>query len=276
MGASFLFISFLTYCFISTCFQQKILFTTKFTIMELDLRTRNSKLLIRQNAEMFSMDYDYNNKFIYFPRYHEHDIMRFNYPSINITLETVLKTGTNPAGLAIDSKFDHIYWTEIGTSSIVRCNLNGTYKYTFPETIRSPFVIQLDLANRLIYYVERYDRIIKSSFNLSEKKVIVPLGNVRVDCMDLDIDEERLYWITYNEGELKSASSKGNDVQPVISTNSKFNNYALRVYGSYIIYGSNTTLMEVNKKQGSIPTELYNDVSAINSIYVGKKSLVFI
>lgn len=73
---------------------------------------------------------------------------RFTYPSTNITLETVIKTGKNPAGLAIDSKFDHIYWTEIETNSIVRCNLNGKDRYTFPETIRKPFVIQLDLANR--------------------------------------------------------------------------------------------------------------------------------
>lgn len=244
--------------------------------MELDLRTSNLALLVRQNAEMFSMDYDYNNKFIYFPRYHENDIMRFTYPSIHITLETVVKTERNPAGLAIDSKFDHIYWTEIGTGRIVRCNLNGTDRYAFPEIISNPFVIQLDLANRLIYYVERNDSIIKSSFNLSEKLVIVSLGKERVDCMDLDIDEERLYWITYDKGQLKSASSRGNDVQQVISTNSKINNYALRVYGSYILYGSDTKLMKLKKKPGSIPTELYNDISAINSIYVGKKSLVFI
>ncbi|XP_071133321.1 low-density lipoprotein receptor-related protein 5-like isoform X2 [Mytilus edulis] len=267
MGVSFLFISCLAYCFTSISFQQKVLFTTKFTIMELDFKTSNSTLLVRQNAEMFSMDYDYKNKFIYFPRYHHNDIMRFTYPSTNITLETVLKTGTNPSGLAIDSKFDHIYWTEIGTSSIVRCNLNGTYRYTFPETIRNPFVIRLDLANRLIYYVERRDGIIKSSFNLSEKLKIVTL-NERVDCMDLDIDEERLYWITYDKGELKSASSRGNDVQQVISTNSNINNYALRVHRSYILYGSDTKLMKLNKKPGSIPTELYNDKNAINSIYV--------
>lgn len=92
----------------------------------------------------------------------------------------------------------------------------------------------------------------------------------------LDIDEERLYWITYDKGELKSASSRGNDVQQVILTNSKINNYALRVHRSYILYGSDTKLMKLNKKPGSIPTELYNDKNAINSIYVGKKSLVFI
>ncbi|VDI79200.1 Hypothetical predicted protein, partial [Mytilus galloprovincialis] len=123
--------------------------------------------------------------------------------------------------------------------------------------IRNPFVIQLDLANRLIYYVERYDSIIKSSFNLSEKLEIVSLGNERVDCMDLDIDEERLYWITYDKGELKSASSRGNDVQQVISTNSKINNYALRVHGSYILYDSDTKLYDTQnidnlKKYGRV------------------------
>lgn len=50
--------------------------------MELDLKTSNSTLLVRQNAEMFSMDYDYKNKFIYFPRYHENDIMRYVYFTI--------------------------------------------------------------------------------------------------------------------------------------------------------------------------------------------------
>ncbi|CAG2199985.1 LRP5_6 [Mytilus edulis] len=235
--------------------------------MEFDIDTGNVTVLVEQSDNVYAMDYDYKNRFIYFPRYNTHDIVRFAYPSKNRTLQTVIQSSPySPSGIAVDPTNDHIYWTDYDGHRLSRCNLDGS-NVTVLSSLSSPFVIRLDLTNRWMYIVERDIGILKSRFDLSENKTIVNFVS-RVYCMDIDTDEQRLYWIIYDNGDMKSATLNGSDVKTILSTNSAGNKMAIGVLGSNIFYADNNQLFMVAKTPGSTPTFLYTDNSRIESIFV--------
>ncbi|XP_063400360.1 very low-density lipoprotein receptor-like [Mytilus trossulus] len=133
-----------------TSFTGTILYSTNTAIMEFDIDTHNVTVLVEQSDTVFAMDYDYKNRFIYFPRYNTHDIVRFAYPSKNRTLQRVIQSLSYPSGIAVDSTNDHIYWTADFAHILSRCNMDGSNVIVL-STLSYPFVIRLDLTNR--YYV---------------------------------------------------------------------------------------------------------------------------
>ncbi|CAC5397307.1 LRP4 [Mytilus coruscus] len=302
-------------------------------------------VLVELRATVYSMDYDYKNKQVYLPRYFNNDIMRFGYHTGFIVVHKVVSTSNRPAGLAIDSNHNHIYWTESvgGVGRIVRCDLDGSNvtiiahsldypfvlrldvknRFRYPakciklqivvstrdrpagiaidsvqghvywtesiyekgrivrcnfdgsnviaifESLEFPFVIRLDIKNRWMYFVERFSRISRSSLNVTQQQVLVNV-NPDVTCMDLDIKNERLYWILDNTGDLKSALVDGTSVKTIINTNCKSpvcKNIAIDVVGTNIYFSNHKQLSMSNTSTGLGFTVLYNDTNRIDSIY---------
>ncbi|CAG2237274.1 unnamed protein product [Mytilus edulis] len=235
--------------------------------MEFDIDTGNVTVLLEQSENVYAMDYDYKNRFIYFPRYNTHDIVRFAYPSKNTTLQTVIQSLSGPTGIAVDPTNGHIYWTDYNTNRLSRCNLDGN-NVNVLSSLNSPLVIRLDLTNRWIYIVERFLGILKSRFDVAKQQNIVNSTSAPVDSMDIDTNEHRLYWIN-GEGDITSSKDDGSDVKTIHSTNVTAYYYAIGVVGSYIYYGNAyNQLLMVSKTPGSAQTVLYNDTSRIYSIFV--------
>lgn len=75
----------ITHCFESFHFfisgvREIVLFADSNNIMEFDVDTRNvTVLFVHAGLEVNAMDYDYRNRYVYFPRYSRHDIMRYGY-----------------------------------------------------------------------------------------------------------------------------------------------------------------------------------------------------
>lgn len=84
----------------------------------------------------------------------------------------------------------------------------------------------------------------------------------------VDTDDNRLFWIIDNTGELKSAKDDGSDVKKILSTKTSGTKLSIRVFGSYIFYADYTKLLMVAKTPGSMPTVLYNETSRITSMFV--------
>ncbi|CAG2227843.1 unnamed protein product [Mytilus edulis] len=184
--------------------------------MEFDFDTRSATVLLELGGTyVFTMNYDYQNRYIYVPRHNYQDIVRFAYPSNNTTLQTVVQSLSYPTGIAVDSANDHIYW--IDSNRLSRCNLDGR-NVTVLSTFIYPWVIRLDVTNRWMYIVERNTGILKSRFDLSDRRTITNFTSTPVYCMDIDTEENRLYWINY-DGEMKSCKDDGSDVKTILSTN---------------------------------------------------------
>ncbi|XP_071133255.1 low-density lipoprotein receptor-related protein 6-like [Mytilus edulis] len=249
----------------------KLLFSNLTSIIEYDGNTRNMAVLIEHGTNaVFSLDYDYKNRYVYFPRYNIHDIVRFSYPSKNRTIQIVVQTENLPVGIGVDSANHHIYWVIQFGNKLSRCNLDGTNVTVLP-TLSEPWVIRLDVSKRWMYIVEENLGISKSKFDLGENQTIVNFVSTPVRCLDIDYDENRLYWINYN-GDIKSAKDDGSDVQTIISTNVRRIYYAIGVSDRNIYYTISNHLLIVTKTPGLKPTVLYNGTSLITSIFVFNQS----
>ncbi|XP_063417215.1 low-density lipoprotein receptor-related protein 4-like [Mytilus trossulus] len=192
---------------------------------------------------------------------------KFEYPSKNVTIQKVVRSFGSPSGLAVDSTNEHLYWVDDDGHRLVRSNLDGS-NVTVLSKLSNPFVIRLDLTNRWVYIVQNYLGISKSSIDLNhELRRIVNFTSTYVACMDIDTDEQRLYWID-NNGDILSAVDDGSDVKPILSTHHRRTHYAMGVVGSHIYYATDSQLLVVPKLQGSTPILLYNDTSRIDSIFV--------
>ncbi|XP_052065103.1 low-density lipoprotein receptor-related protein 8-like isoform X2 [Mytilus californianus] len=250
----------------------KVLFSTWFTVKEFDVDTRNVTVLIDSGLSgVYAMDYDYENRYVYFPKYSSEEIVRFAYPAKNIILQTVVKTGLYPSGIAVDSANDYIYWIEYDLAGLSRCNLDGS-NVTVLSTLSSPWAIRLDLINRWMYIVERYSGILKSRFNSTEQQAIVNFTSQRVDCIDIDTEEQRLFWINY-DGDMKSAKDDGSDITIIHSTHSEKAYHAIGVIRTYMYYANYNQLLMVDKAPGSTSNVLYTDTGHIDSIFVFIKSV---
>ncbi|CAC5413281.1 LRP1 [Mytilus coruscus] len=248
----------------------KLLFSNSTSIMEFDVATQNVTPLIEHaGSRLFALDFDYSKGYVYFPRALQQEIMRFPYTSTNRTLQTVVKTGLLPVGLAVDSVNEHVYWIEYYGFELYRCNMDGT-NITVLSTLRNPFVIRLDVTNRWIYILETQptaSRILKSRFDIAITQTIVNL-TTHVLCMAIDNDENRLYWMI-DDGDIQSAKDDGSDVKTILSTNVSISNCAIDVFGSYVYYAYGSHLLLLNKAQET-QTVLCNYTSRIDGIFVFK------
>ncbi|VDI53101.1 Hypothetical predicted protein [Mytilus galloprovincialis] len=240
--------------------------------MEFDVDTRNvTVLFVHTGSEVNAMDYDYRNRYVYFPRYSRHDIMRFKYPSENRILETVIHT-QRPVCIAIDSVNGHLYWIKYQEdNTLSRSDLDGTNVHVVSTPLRDTFALRLDLSRRWLYMVDRSSGISKSRYNLSENKTIVNFHPQRVDCIDIDVMENKVYWID-GSGNLTSVKDDGSNVEKIISTNVSTSYYAISVFGRVIYYAGYNKLFVINKTQGSSPISLYSVSSRIGSIFVFNRS----
>ncbi|CAG2196150.1 LRP5_6 [Mytilus edulis] len=231
-------------------------------------------LVVHGNSQVFSIDYDYQNRYVYFPRTNSKDIMRFPYPSQNITLQHVVNTSSYPSGVAVDSANDHVYWVNNGGYILSRCKLDGTNVVVVSNSLSRTFMIRLDVMNRWLYIGYYNKGISKSRFDLTDMSMIVNFTSTTY-CMDIDLIEQRLYWMN-DDGDIKSVNVDGSDVKTIISTIYRRNYFAIGAFGSYIYYTGNNQLGMRNKSQGSTPTILYTDTSTITSIYVFNSTGMYI
>ncbi|XP_052067597.1 low-density lipoprotein receptor-related protein 5-like isoform X2 [Mytilus californianus] len=139
---------FLNWILLASSYSRKLLYSVHNAIMEFDTDTHNVTVLVEHGGDyVYAMDYDYKNRFIYFPRYNTRDIVRFPYSSKNITLQTVIQSLSYPIGIAVDSTNDHLYWVDYNTHRLSRCSLNGSNR-TVLSTLYHPIVIRVDVKNR--------------------------------------------------------------------------------------------------------------------------------
>ncbi|CAG2240469.1 LRP2 [Mytilus edulis] len=173
--------------------REKVLFENSSSINEVDVDTLNVTVLVRHGDTngVYSLDYDYQNKYVYFPRHNAMDIMQFPYPSQNIVLQHVVNTSSNPVGVTVDSTNDHVYWVNDGDNKLSRCQSDGTNVVVVSTGLSNTFMIQLDVINRWFYIGYFNYGISKSRFDLADISMIVNF-TAQAYCMDIGMFYECL------------------------------------------------------------------------------------
>ncbi|VDI78942.1 Hypothetical predicted protein, partial [Mytilus galloprovincialis] len=201
------------------------------------------------------------------------------YPSQNYTLQSICTTGINPGGIAIDYVLGHVYFAHDNTK-ISRCNLDGSNAVDIHTSLNGPFALGLDVKNGWMYFSENGipRKMARSRFDLSQRQDIYTQPFVAYS-LDLDLDEDILYWIIDESNEIKSANFDGSNIKTVMNINAhggKYDNPPIRISESYIFFTELGKLFRMNKTTATSPSLLFTDTQRINSLYLyehtGKKS----
>ncbi|XP_076087726.1 vitellogenin receptor-like [Mytilus galloprovincialis] len=150
--AIFLYTSIIVLCFVSQGLPNMIILTGYNYIKVINLDTGDASYLLTDlQSDIYSIEYDYKNMYIYFPRFDKNDILRFRYPSEKVyNLETVT-AADKPTGLAIDPVNNHLYWTEQFKGNLYRSNLDGSDKTLILQD-DIIFALTIDFKERWLYY----------------------------------------------------------------------------------------------------------------------------
>ncbi|CAG2209911.1 unnamed protein product [Mytilus edulis] len=148
---------------IAKSLEEKLLFSTSGYLKEIDLNSSVVKVLINAGSTVYSLTYDYYEKYLYVPR-SQGDIIR------------------NPLGLAFDSVNHHLYWTDDVEGRIMRCNADGSNKTTVlveTEPAALTIDIKIDVSNSRLYWMEYGTGDLKSAWhNGSDVKTIVSTHSI--------------------------------------------------------------------------------------------------
>ncbi|XP_076089216.1 low-density lipoprotein receptor-related protein 6-like [Mytilus galloprovincialis] len=248
-------------CLICQGLQNKLIYSTENTIKEIDLRSGDVSVLLQNlRSNIYSLDCDYKNGYIYFPRHNLNVISRFRYPSDKSYKEEDVTTAEQPISLVIDPVYEHVYWTERYTGKICRCNFNRLNKACILKEDRL-YAITLDHRNRWLYYSTfgTTRKIRKARLNGSENQTVIK--SVEVTGLGIDTNGWRLYYMIHDKGELKSSSLNGTNIIDVFSTNKTQTSIGIYVYDSNIYCTNGTQLLKVTSSQAATAYVMHTDTA---------------
>ncbi|CAG2241717.1 LRP2 [Mytilus edulis] len=241
-------------------------------IYEYNLETRTvSYLLTNIQSDVYSITYDYNNGYIYFPRLHKNDIQRFQYPSEIPYTSKFVTHASVPIGIAIDPLYSHVYWTEYNAGNIYRCNLDGSDKSRVLS--EDPlFGLTLDYRNRWLYYSTTLTTPIRSirrsRLDGTENQTVI--GEEASD-LSIDFKGNRLYWMNFATGDLKSAYLNGTDDRKVFSTNTTIKNVGIHVLDSELYCINFNKILKVTLSPVTSSRVIYQGTNRIYGLFVYKE-----
>ncbi|XP_052080605.1 low-density lipoprotein receptor-related protein 5-like [Mytilus californianus] len=267
-------------CLITQGFPSKLVFSTNMTdsngrIYEFNLDTgRVSYILTNLQSDVYSIAYDYNNGYIYIPRLHKNDIQRVKYPSDQAYTPEFVTNASVPIGIAIDPLYGNVYWTEYNVGkagNIYRCNLNGSDKFLVLND--DPlFALTLDYRYRWLYYsttlTAKKRSIRRSRLDGTRNQTVI-----EEEASDLSIDfiEERLYWMNFATGDLKSAYLNGTNDRKLFSTNTTIQNVGIYVLDDEIYCVNFNEILKVTLQPVTSASVIYAGTKRIYGLLVYKE-----
>ena len=129
----------------------------------------------------------------------------------------------NIAGTIIDPNAPKIYWTD--GSQINRTNLDGSgFQQYHTEPSYSPSGIEIDTLNKLVYWTNNWGQIKKGSIGDTGLTGVIDFMNDGIDInrelagLALDVDGQKIYWVSKFNGTINSANLTAMDPTSVPTT----------------------------------------------------------
>lgn len=244
-----------------------LLFSVGNIIKELDLNTGNVTALIDIASRVFSMAYDYENKYIYLPRNDKNDIIRLRYPSENVSTLKTIVTVASPLNIAIDQINEHLYWID-SSSRIRRCKTDGTNQVTILSEL-GIWGLAIDLTNRWIIYSNpnTMKGIYRVRFDGTEMQTVIAYSN-QITGLYLDNDDNLLYFVDYTYGDIKSVTTTGSNLTNILSTGTRRKNYGVVVTGDHIYCTNYTKIIKQTKYSGTTTEIIHTEPHEVTGLFV--------
>ena len=122
---------------------------------------------------------------------------------------TLIATGTDPAGIALDLASGKIYWAEIGDGKIRRANLDGSGAQDIVVGI-TPVAVAIDAQGGKIYWTDFSvtGLIHRSNLDGSAIEPLIPFQGDR-EGLALDLRARKMYWTERALGRVERANVDG-------------------------------------------------------------------
>ena len=110
------------------------------------------------------------------------------------TVNDFVVTGLiSPLGIAIDSANRKVYWTDYGTHTVKRSDIEGTNIEILVENLLMPRHIALDLHNNKIYWTDSKDNLVQTA-NMDGSEYEILVKDIPGAGIALDINQGKMYW----------------------------------------------------------------------------------
>lgn len=81
-----------------------------------------------------------------------------------------------------------------------------------------------------------------------------------------DVPRDRIYWMEFGSGDLKSAYHNGSDINTVVKTNQINRNWGIAISDDFIFYASGKQILKINKSSGQNATVVHSDTNQIYGV----------
>ncbi|MQG39941.1 MAG: hypothetical protein FI718_08175 [SAR202 cluster bacterium] len=119
----------------------------------------------------------------------------------------------SPLGIAIDSYDEKVYWTDYGTHTVQRADINGENIETLVTDLLMPRHIALDLHDSKMYWTDSKDNLVQVA-NTDGTDYQILVKDIPGAGIALDIVAGKMYWADcFNAKGNYSANLDGSDIQ---------------------------------------------------------------
>ena len=126
---------------------------------------------------------------------------------------------TGPEILVVDPDSPPIYWTDYGTDTIQRVNLDGSnVQDLITSGLASPNGVALDVAGGKMYWTDYgTDKIQRANLDGSNVQDLITSGLDRPSYIALDVAGGKMYWTDYGTDKIQRANLDGSNVQDLVT-----------------------------------------------------------
>ncbi|KAG8174602.1 hypothetical protein JTE90_024849, partial [Oedothorax gibbosus] len=181
---------------------------------------------------------------------------------------SVLRSGVNSYGLAVDWIHNLIYWTEYYNDAIGVSRLDGSMVRTvLKEEGIKPHAIVLNPAEGFMFWSDHgfVWKIERCNMDGTNRKVIVKEDIAFVDSLAIDLDRQRVFWVDQIKNYLSSVKFDGNHRRNLITQ--------LKIPISIDIYGQHVYFVTYQTGHQAVYKASKVDGSGLTKVFDGKETL---
>ncbi|CAG2243749.1 unnamed protein product [Mytilus edulis] len=123
---------------------------------------------------------------------------------------------------------------------------------------------------RWLYYsnIQPNNRSInRVRLNGADKQSVFVLPN-QITGLKMDTDQERIYWLDFDNGKVQSARTNGSDVKEIFDSGATTSNYDFVINGDNIYCTNYNKIIKFSKYPSTTSQVIFTDVTVIHSILV--------
>ncbi|XP_066506152.1 pro-epidermal growth factor isoform X1 [Hoplias malabaricus] len=233
-----------------------LLFANGVDIKRDNLDGSGSRTLLEDpGGSLRAVDYDPLENMVYFASTEQQHIGRISMDGGS--REQLLSTGppSSPEALALDWVNRKLYWTDAGSSSVSRSELDGQdRKVLIFEKLLKPRGIAVHPQAQKLFWTDVGSRPAVEWSNLEglDREVLVSAGLIFPSGLALDFSSQRLYWSDLTTGLIETVRLDGSD-RLTLTQNQVGNPFALAVFEDTLWVSDwvDKQLYRLNKKTGS-------------------------